>query len=167
MNNMSLCVVAKPSGFLFLAFLVFNLVSPAEALAQSFMGNYCWSATITDSTVTGQVIPTTLVIKTDIINIGSNASFTLIGYVTDLGDNPLTLSGSGQVIGSTLYLDLSGSQNHITGGWRDTSAIHAALDTSTYRGTFYDIGNDFNAITRVADGTRYSAGTIELLPACP
>lgn len=157
----------KPNSFLFLVLLVLVLFSPAGALAQSFMGTYCWTLTLTDSTVTGQVLPTTFTMKTDITNMGSNTSFSLIGFVTDPGDNPMTFSGTGQMIGSTLYLDLSGSQSHASGGWRDTSAIHAALDSTAFSGTFYDIGNDFNAVTRQADGTRYSAGTIALAAACP
>src|SRR5450759_5131695 len=147
--------VAKPTGFLFPALLLFMLFSSADALAQTFMGTFCWSTTITDSTVTGQVIPTTLIIKTDITNMGSNTSFTLIGNVAFPGDYPLTLTGFGQIIGSTLYMDLLGSQKHLNEAWRDTSSMHASLDTATFSGTFYDIGNDFNPMTRQADSTRY------------
>lgn len=143
------------------------LFPAADALAQSFVGTYCWNMTVTDTTVTGRVVPFSYVMKTGITNMGNNSSYTLIGYVNDPGDNPFTVSGSGQIIGSRLYLDLSGSQSHISGGWRDTSAVHASLDTATFSGTFYDIGNDFNAVSRQVDGTRYTAGTIALASACP
>lgn len=153
--------------FASLAFLPAALLFPAaDALAQSFMGRYCWNLTITDTTVSGMAIPTTLVLNSDIVNMGGG-SYTLIGHVTVTGDNPFTLSGFGHTIGNMLYLDMSGSQSHATGGWRDSSAVHAAINMSTLTGTFYDVGNDFNAVTRQTDSTRYSAGTIALAAACP
>lgn len=156
----------KSDSFLFLALLVLMLFSPVDALAQSFMGTYCWNMTATVTT-TNNVVPFTYVMKTAVTNMGSNTSFTLIGYVTDPGDNPFTVSGSGQIIGSKLYLDLSGSQRHVSGGWRDTSAVHASLDTSTYSGEFYDVGNDYNAETGQRDAARYTAGTMSIAAACP
>lgn len=144
------------------------VISASNALAQdpSFMGKYCWNATITDTTVSGMSIPTTFVLTTDIVKMGT-ASYSLIGYVTDPGDNPAIFSGVGQFIGSTLYLSLIGSQNHLTGGWRDSSVFHAEISTATLSGTFYEVGNDFNATTRATDSSRYTAGTLEIATTCP
>lgn len=144
------------------------LASASNALAQdpSFMGKYCWNATITDTTVSDMPIPSTFVLTTDIVKMGT-ASYSLIGYMTDTGDNPAIFSGVGQFIGSTLYLSLIGSQNHLTGGWRDSSVFHAEINTATLSGTFYEVGNDFNATTRARDSTRYTAGTIEIAASCP
>lgn len=143
------------------------LTSASSALAQdpSFMGKYCWNYTVTDTT-TDLVLPATFVMTTDIVKMGT-ASYSLIGYLSVPDDNPVIFSGVGQFIGSTLYLSLIGSQNHLTGGWRDSSVFHAEINTSTLSGTFYDVGNDFNATTRARDSSRYSAGTIELATTCP
>lgn len=143
------------------------LISASNALAQdpSFMGKYCWNLTITDTT-TDTPILSTFVLTTDIVKMGT-ASYSLIGYVTDPGDNPAIFSGVGQFIGSTLYLSLIGSQNHLIGGWRDSSVLHAEINTSTLSGTFYDVGNDFNATTRARDSSRYTAGTVEIATTCP
>jgi len=156
----------KPNGFIFPALLVLTLLSPAGALAQSYMGTFCWNMTATVTTA-NTTVPYTYVMKTDVTNLGSNTSFTLVGYVAVPGDNPFTVSGSGQIIGDRLYLDLSGSQRHVTGGWRDTSAVHASLDTATYSGEFYDVGNDYNAETGQRDSARYTAGTMTIAAACP
>ena len=166
MNAVGVTMLSQRSGFLFMALAMLFLIRPDDAAAQAFIGNYCWNFTITDTTVTGTVVPSTFVMRSDITAMGGN-SYTLIGHVNVAGDNPFTLSGFGHVIGTTLYLDLSGSQSHATGGWRDTSAIHATIDVSTYTGTFYDIGNDYNAVTRVPDSTRYTAGTVALSSSCP
>jgi hypothetical protein len=166
MNRNEPSAVRQSCCSLLLGLVVFIVLPTADAFGQSFIGTPCWNLTITDTTVTGMVIPTTLVLKSDISSMGGS-SYTLIGHVTVSGDNPFTLSGFGHVIGGTLYLDMSGSQSHATGGWRDSSAVHAAINMSTLSGTFYDIGNDFNAVTRQTDSTRYSAGTIALAAACP
>ena len=143
------------------------LISASNALAQdpNFMGKYCWDLTITDTT-TDTPILSTFILTTDIVKMGT-ASYSLIGYVTDPGDNPAIFSGVGQVIGSTLYLSMIGSQNHLIGGWRDSSVLHAEINTSTLGGTFYDVGNDFNATTRARDSSRYTAGTIQIATTCP
>lgn len=147
--------------------LFYILISASNTLAQdpSFMGKYCWDLIITDDT-TGLTLPATFILTTDIVKMG-RASYSLIGYVTDSGDNPAIFSGVGQIIDSTLYLSLIGSQRHLNGGWRDSSVLHAEINTSTLSGTFYDVGNDFNATTRARDSSRYSAGTIEIATSCP
>lgn len=137
-----------------------------SATPLTYMGKYCWNLTITDTTVTGTVIPTVLFFESDIQSMGGT-SYTLIGDVLATADNPFTLSGFGHIIGSTIYLDLSGSQSHVSGGWRDTSAVHMSIDATTLTGTFYDIGNDYNAITHATDSTRYTAGTVAPAPVCP
>ena len=47
------------------------LFPAADALAQSFVGTYCWNMTVTDTTVTGRVVPFSYVMKTGITNMGN------------------------------------------------------------------------------------------------
>lgn len=160
----------KKTGWPFFALALLGLVlipaPDASAQSASYMGRYCWNITVTDTTVTGMVIPTTFVFTSDIVNMGG-VSFALTGYITNPGDNPAMYGGVGHIVGNTLYLNLTGSQNHLSGGWRDTSVFHAEIDPSSLSGTFYEVGNDFNATTRSRDSGRYTAGSIALAPACP
>ncbi|EKD96995.1 MAG: hypothetical protein ACD_23C01143G0001 [uncultured bacterium] len=158
MKRNKLYVRPKWSDFLLPILVVFILPPPTDALAVEFIGNYCWTITITDSTVTGLVIPSTAVLKSDIVNMGGT-SYALTGTITDPGDNPYMLGGVAQSIGSKIYMHLTGSQSHLSGGWRDSSVIYAELDASTLSGTMYDMGNDFNVVTRTFN-LRYTAGTI-------
>lgn len=158
-------LLPKRGGFVLLVLSIFAQLFAADASAQSFVGHYCWNFTVTDTT-TNTPIPTTFSSQTDITSLGGT-SYTVVGAATDPGDNPMTFSGFGYIRDGKLYMDMIGSQVHLSGGWRDTSSIHATIDTATFTGTFFDIGVDFNVITRARDSSRYSAGTIALAASCP
>ena len=158
----------KRTGLLCMSALFIFALSPignASAQNASYMGRYCWTITVTDTTVTGMTVPATFVLTSDIVGMGG-VSYTLTGYTTDPGDNPAVYGGVGHIVGNTLYLNLTGSQKHI-GQDRDTSVFHAEIDPTTLAGTFYEVGNDFNVVTRSPDSGRYTAGTIALAPTCP
>ncbi|HIJ90409.1 MAG: hypothetical protein OEV89_06545 [Desulfobulbaceae bacterium] len=150
---------------IFILFCVVTSASNALAQTPSYMGRSCWNVTITDTTVENMPVPTTLVMTTDIVNM-SETTYSLTGYVTNSGDSPAMYGGVGQIIGNTIYLSLTGSQAHLTGGWRDSSVFHGELSLSNLSGTFYEVGNDFNATTRASDNGRYTAGTISVAT-CP
>lgn len=141
----------------------------STALAQSptFLGKYCWTITITDTTVNGMTLPATRTITTNIVDMG-NGSYALTGYVLEPNDNPAIYGGVGHMLNGTLYLNLNGSQSHLAPLQdRDTSVLHAEMNLSNFTGTFYEVGSDFNLGTRTADSMRYTSGNMALASACP
>jgi hypothetical protein len=85
------------------------------------------------------------------------------GYVSLPDDGPFILAGGGVLIGDILYLNLTGTQKHTDNDWRDTEVLHAQLDKITLNGTFYSVGQDFDANTAGTTQNfdiRFQAGTL-------
>ncbi len=165
MNRTEHCAVKKLIGLLLQGLAVLAMFHAAEAAAQSYLGTYCWNMTITFTTVTGaQHGP--FVMQADVAHVGGN-TYSMHGRLTPSGDAPAIYSGSGPIIGNTLYLSMAGSQSHTSEAWRDTSVAHLELDLSTLNGTIYDVGTDYNPATGVFSNHRYTAATLTLLPTCP
>ena len=135
----------------------------ADAMAQGYLGKYCWTLTIT-TRETGPVTPETFTLQADVLYLGGE-SYSLNGKVVPSGDNPAVYSGTGVVIGGTLYASMAGSQSHASDAGRDSSVMHVELNTSTLNGTVYEVGNDFNPSTLVFT-RRYTAGSAALT-SCP
>ena len=150
-----------------LVLMLAGIVSPSFAQSPSFLGKYCWTVTITDSTVIGLTLPATRTITTNIVDMG-NGSYALTGYVLEPNDNPAIYGGAGHMLNGILYLNLNGSQSHLAPLQdRDTSVLHAEMNLGNFTGTFYEVGSDFNLGTRAADPMRYSAGNMALASTCP
>lgn len=149
------------------ALLLACFFSSAHAQSPNLLGKYCWTVTVTDSTVANEPpLPFNFTITTNIVDMG-NGSYALTGYVLDPPDNPAIFGGVGHMLNGVLYLNLSGSQSHAAPAQdRDTSILHAEMNPTNFTGTFYEIGHDFNVGTRSAEPVRYSAGNIALASAC-
>jgi hypothetical protein len=151
------------------AFVALLACATPLSFAQSpaFLGQYCWTITINDSTVEGLTLPATRTMNTNIVDM-ANGSYALTGYVLEPNDNPAIYGGVGHMVNGTLYLNLNGSQSHKAPLQdRDTSVLHAEMNTSNFTGSFYEVGSDFNLGTRMADPMRYSAGNMALTATCP
>lgn len=139
-------------------------VQAAEA-TPNYLGDYCWTLTITDTTVSDLQVGATFILRFGVTYMGGSY-YSLQGIATFANDGPYVVAGSGVLQGSTIHLAASGGQDHVPyTTWRDTSKLMMALDASTLNGTFYDIGSDFNTSSRAFD-TRYTAGNA-ILTSCP
>lgn len=85
------------------------------------------------------------------------------GCIQIPNDGPFLLAGSGNIIGSTLYLTLSTSQKHTDNpqqsSFRDSSVIHCELNVSDLSGTFYEVGHDFDRVSNHFS-ERFAAGNL-------
>lgn len=154
----------KWSGFFSLVLLVFILFPTPSAIAQSYIGTFCWSVTVTEKETGPISPPDTFLSKFDVVYLGG-ASYALQGKALPPGDNPAILAGTAHIIGSDVYMNLSLTQTHVSEPWRDTGAMQVKLSLPGLNGTFYEVGNDFNPSTRTF-GPHYSAGTVTLT-SCP
>jgi hypothetical protein len=144
--------------------LVALLLLPAAAMAQSYVGKYCWTMTILASD-SGAPIPFSILTTFDVTHLGGTTYF-LTGYALPPGDNPFLVSGTAQAAGSDIYLNLTGSQDHRPYmQWLDSSHINGKLNAATLNGTMSDVGHDRNMITG-SYGGHFSSGTLTLTP-CP
>lgn len=83
------------------------------------------------------------------------------GKVTILADNPFYLGGTGIPSGKYMIFNLTTTQAH-KDAWRDTGIMQVKLNTTTtpMKGTFYEIGTDFNVKTKTFDN-HLTSGTIK------
>jgi len=141
------------------------LVLPLSGWAQSYVGKVCMISTVT-TRQQGPVTPERFLLDFDVTNLGGT-SYSVAGALLSPPDQPMVATGAGTVVGGDLYLNVVMTQAHAD-GWMDTSINRTRISLATMTGTFYEIGNDFNTVTRVYDHDRYTAGTVELsLAACP
>jgi len=147
-------------GVVLVAFFLFHA---RDAMAQSYMGNFCWNVTVTEKE-TGPVTPMTFLARFDVMHMGG-VSYALQGAVLLPDDNPFVLTGAGHIIGGDIYMNLMTTQTHASIPWRDTGVMQVKLALSGLNGTFYEVGNDFNPST-VTFGPHYSRGTVTFT-SCP
>jgi hypothetical protein len=149
----------KTRTFAPLAALLMALCVPAAA--QSYIGRVCLASTVTERE-TGPVTPETFTVQYEAASLGGGF-YAIAGRVMT-PDQPFIVTGIGTLVGSTLYINVTGTQSH-SDGWRDTGVNQTRLDLATMTGTFYEIGRDFSRTTRQFD-LRYTAGTLAAT-ACP
>lgn len=140
------------------------LALPAFGWAQSYMGKVCLISTVT---VRHEgPVPQYFAAEFDVTNLGGN-TYSVAGSVpTAPGEEPMVATGLATVVAGYLHMNLATTQAHAD-GWMDTGINRTRLNLATMTGTFYEIGHDYNTVTRVFDQTRYSAGTVQLsLTAC-
>ena len=137
-------------------------LSIAPALAASsvtYLGKTTWTATITESTVVGNNPGDTFTVTGGISKVGDEF-YLFQGYVNPGTDGPFIMSGSGVLIGNTIFFTASESQEH-TGASRDSGVMHLSINKTDLSGTFYDIGTDYDRVQNKWN-QRYTAGTLAL-----
>lgn len=152
---------ARPWRHLLLGLL---LVLPLLAGAQSYMGKVCVVNTLTTRDQ-GPVTPEVFTLELDVTNLGGS-TYAVAGGLVMAPDEPIVATGHATVVGNDLYFNMIVTLVHAD-GWVDTGINRTRLSLSTLTGTFHEIGNDYNRVTRTYDHDRYSAGTVQLsLSAC-
>lgn len=137
---------------------------PAGAMAQTYVGKFCFSSTITERESGPVSPPETIpfVSQYDVTHLGGNA-YALVGSIA-IPDQPLITTGLATVIGGDIYANMTGTQSH-PDAWRDTGVNQTRINLATLSGTFYEVGHDFSVSSRTWDN-RYTAGTVKQA-ACP
>jgi hypothetical protein len=151
------------SVFLATILLGFIMLGADEVMAQSYMGNFCWSVTVTEYE-SGPITPVTFLSRFDVTHVGG-ASYALQGPAFPPEENPSILVGAAVVIGSDIYMTLTCTGTHPSKAWRNTGVLHGRINASSLNGTFYELYNSFNPSTRLFT-PGYSAGTLTFVP-CP
>lgn len=136
-----------------LAALLLALSAPLAA--QTYIGRVCLTSTVTERE-SGPVAGETFLVQYEATNLGG--SFYAVAGRVVTPDQPAIITGIGTLVGSTLYINVTGTQSH-SDGWHDTGVNQTRLDLATMSGSFYEIGRDFNRNTRQYD-LRYTAGTV-------
>lgn len=140
------------------------LALPLLAGAQSYMGKVCVVNTLTTRDQ-GPVTPEVFVMEFDVTNLGGT-TYAVAGGLVAAPDEPVVATGHATLVGNDLYFNMIVTQAHAD-GWVDTGINRTRLSLATMTGTFYEIGHDYNTVTRAYDQNRYSAGTVALsLSAC-
>lgn len=144
--------------------IVATTLFPAGAMAQTYVGKFCFSSTITERESGPVSPPETIpfVSQFDVTHLGGNA-YALVGSIA-IPDQPFVTTGLATVIGGDIYANMTGTQSH-PDSWRDTGVNHTRINLATLSGSFYEVGHDYNTSTRTWDD-RYTAGTVKQA-ACP
>lgn len=139
------------------------MLLPLLAGAQSYMGKMCTVNTLT-TREQGPVTPEVFVVELDVTNLGGT-TYSVAGGLLAPPDEPMVVTGHATLVGNDLYFNMILTQVHAD-GWVDTSIHRTRLNLSTLTGTFHEIGNSYNRVSRSYE-PMYSAGTVELsLSAC-
>jgi hypothetical protein len=141
--------------------LLWAAAAPAQAPA--YVGKVCLINTVTVRE-TGPVTPQIFPILLDVTNLGAN-TYSVVGSYNDV-DQPFIIGGTASIVAGQLYINMTATQAH-SDGWMDTAIHQARLNLSTMQGTFYEIGRDYNTVSRQFDASHYTAGTASLsMAAC-
>jgi hypothetical protein len=154
--------------FLFLAMFAFQLVSvmvAPPAPAQAIPDDLCLKVAITEDETGPLPTPKRFTMNVHLASVNF-IHFTIWGKVVVPQDGAFYVGGTGILEGTVMTMNLTYTQKH-TDTWRDTGVMQVKYNISTNRGTFYEVGHDFNAAAtlqnRVFD-QRYSAGTLVKCP---
>lgn len=140
------------------------MVLPLLAGAQSYMGKVCMIVTVTTRDQ-GPVTPERFAVEFEVSNLGGSTYSAAGSFPSSTGE-PMVATGIATVVGGDIFFNMVITEAHAD-GWRDTGINRARLSLATMTGTFYEIGHDYNTVSRTYDQTRYTAGTAELsLSAC-
>jgi hypothetical protein len=132
------------------------LAAPGPGAAQ-YLGETSWTVTINQKEHGVLDPPLTIAATGSITHLGG-AYYTLQAYAPDPVAGPFILSGSGVLLGNTLYLTLNTSQLN-TDNNRDTGVMHMQLDKDSLNGSFYEVGRDFN-VSDLSYSGHFAAGTL-------
>lgn len=144
------------------AFLAVSISVAPPVSAQVIPDNVCLLVTITENEA-GPLPTPFQKVKMNVHLASDNAKhFTIWGKVIVSGDAPFYVGGTGILESTTLTMNLTSSQRH-TDGWRDTGVMQVKYNISTLKGTFYEIGHDFDTVNHVFD-ERFTAGSLRQCP---
>jgi hypothetical protein len=139
--------------------VVLALLAPASGWSQTYVGKVCLLSTVTERQ-TGAVSEPQRAIELAATNLGGN-TYALAGALST-PDQPFVVAGTGTIVGTELYLNMTTTQTH-SDGWMDTGINQTRLSLgATISGTFYEIGHDYNRPGRNFDNSRFTAGTATL-----
>jgi hypothetical protein len=144
-----------------LCLLVLGL--PGQGAAQ-YLGQATWTISA-DHRESGPISPQTFTMTGAITHVGG-AYYAMQGYVSPPDEGPFIISGSGVLIGDTIFMTLGTSQQHRDYN-RDTGVMHVELNQTSLGGTFYEVGHDFDTSSAGANpvfDSRYTSGTVTLNP---
>ncbi len=149
-----------------LAIFLWSSLSAGQAQASQYLGlcNFLVTVKQTEAGVLAPPYPTFQV--TMALSRVTNGYYLAQGYVGAGGDGyPFVMNGGGTLVNvqgkDWLIFTVNESKEH-GGNDRDTGTMNIRLDKTTFKGTFYDIGHDFNAgmSGAAAFSQRFSAGDI-------
>lgn len=157
-------MIRKMSVILFSVFcLSVSSISLSLAAIKS-EGNYCWNIKITEDT-SGSITPVSYVMKLHIVPIGNKTTAIIRGSVIVPDDYSPVITGIASISPTSIRGNFDASQIHKNNNWNDTSRTQFTINQSTLKGTFFEIGHDFDRNGRTFDD-RYSKG--QLIPIkCP
>ena len=121
-------------------------------------GNVCWTVQKTQDENGGT--SKTFQMKLHLVRSADGKQITATGAVNVPNDNALFLTGTGSMVGTKIYMNLTETHFH-KDTWRDTGILQAQMNATTLNGTFFEVGHDFNTdpANRQFD-QRFSAGKI-------
>lgn len=128
--------------------------TPLPVAAQSYLGRYCFTATVTqrDTSPVSESLP----FQYEAASLGGGM-YALAGKTIGTGE-PFLIAGIAQLIGQELIGNLATTLRDEDGS-RDTGVAQFRLNVSTLTGSFFEVGNDFNPSSGQFS-RRYSAGTL-------
>ena len=133
------------------------LAGASPTAAQVYLLKCRWNITITENE-TGPIPPQTSVAHLDLTYIGG-ISFLFQGYIEMPGESAIPVTGgTGIIKGSEFLLSLDGTKDDSPAPGRGSGLYQMRLNLSTFSGSIWFIGNDFNTSTRSFDQD-YGAGT--------
>jgi hypothetical protein len=133
---------------------------PGQGAAQQYLGETTWTVTKTKNQ-NGSITPKSATLTAGITRMGGQF-YTMTGSIDASPNGYVILSGGGVLIGNTIYLTLTTSQQRADAE-RDTSVLHAELDAATLNGSFYDVELDFDTSTfglNPVFPSKYSEGSV-------
>lgn len=143
---------ARISVLVLTALLFLGMSNSAAQAGNSFnfLGETTWTATVNEDQ-SGPITPKTLTMTGAISKLGPN--YYLFQGVVQIPspDNPLFLSGAGNLVNGILVLTLNTSQQHSDSsnkaGERDLDTMHAELDAAL-NGSFYSVEHGFDKVSK-------------------
>lgn len=129
----------------------------------SFSGELCWSILVTED-AHPPADGGTFLTRVRVTYMGG-ADYLIQGVVTISNNNPVILDGTGVIVGNEIFITLNTTRDDSSGLKREGALLQMRLDISTLSGTFWNISDEFNTVTREFDHS-YSAGTVTLTT-CP
>ena len=142
--------------FLLLTLAAVLFLSGESVLAQTFSGNMCFDMRITEDE--DGPVNKAITAKMHAVALDQIQS-TVSGVVQVPNDGLFVTTGMAIVQGKLIFINLTGTQTHLTEPWRDSAIMQIRLIATTMKGTFWTIGHDFNTADGIFDST-YASGTI-------
>jgi hypothetical protein len=137
---------------------------PPFRASPTYLGDFCWQFTVTENQ-SGPVVPLqSIVMRMSLTNMGG-MSVSAQGIISPPGQNPVIFAGGGMFTGTDLILTISSTQDGSPDTWRIVGTWQFRLNTTTWSGTSFMVGSNFDTSTRTFSD-KYRKGTLALTT-CP